>query len=339
MRCASRHRNRGSSLRPLRAWSTSSPSSSQPPTRSSSAHASRTRSTESSRKSSRTRSSTCAVSRVRTTASMPCSGISSGDGMDWTGSFRKAWVVTGLTLRYLLTTRRAIATGLLALVPVILTLSLAAARVVTFDIVLFQQLMIPLFLQVVLIFVTLVNATALIREEIDDNTLPFLLTRPISKPALVAYKYIGYLVAVLVVLIPPIILAYGVTEAYGGLAFTADLDVLGGFLAATILGSAAYGALFLFISVLIRRPLAVGLLIGFVWESVVDSIPGDVPKLSVIHYLKTILKDVIAINPLGQYRTDVSAGVAAGILVAVSIALVVLAAFVFQQMEFRQKAG
>ena len=259
--------------------------------------------------------------------------------MDWTGSFRKAWVVTGLTVRYLLTTRRAIATGLLALVPVILTLSLAAARVVTFDIVLFQQLMIPLFLQVVLIFVTLVNATALIREEIDDNTLPFLLTRPISKPALVGYKYIGYLVAVLVVLIPPIIVAYGVTEAYGGLAFTADLDVLWGFLATTILGSAAYGALFLFISVLVRRPLAVGLLIGFVWESVVDSIPGDVPKISVIHYLKTILKDVIAINPLGGYRTDISAGVAAGILVAVSIALVVLAAFVFQQMEFRQKAG
>jgi len=229
----------------------------------------------------------------------------------------------------------------LALVPLILTLSLAAARVATFDVMLFQQLMIPLFLQVVLIFVTLVNATALIREEIDDNTLPFLLTRPISKPALVAYKYIGYLVAVLVVLIPPIVVAYGVTEAYGGLAFTTDLDVLGGFLATTILGSATYGALFLFISVLVRRPLAVGLLIGFVWESVVDSIPGDVPKVSVIHYLKTILKDVIAIaiNPLGQYRTDVSAGVAAGVLVTVSIALVILAAFVFQQMEFRQKAG
>ena len=269
---------------------------------------------------------------------MPCSGISSGDWMDWTGSFRKAWVVTSLTLRYLLTTRRAIATGLLALVPVILTLSLAAARVVTFDIVLFQQLMIPLFLQVVLIFVTLVNATALIREEIDDNTLPFLLTRPISKPALVAYKYIGYLVAVVVVLVPPVIVAYGVTEAYSGVAFTTDLDVLGGFLATTILGSAAYGALFLFISVLVRRPLAAGLLIGFVWESVVDNIPGDVPKLSVIHYLKTILKDVIALNPLGGYRTDLSAGAAAGILIAVSIGLIIIAAFLFQQMEFRQKA-
>src|SRR5881296_273315 len=273
------------------------------------------------------------------TVSTRCSGISSGDRMEWTESFRKARVVTSLTLRYLLGTRRVIATALLALVPVILTLSLAAARVVTFDIVLFQQLMIPLFLQVVLIFVTLVNATALIREEIDDNTLPFLLTRPISKPSLVAYKYVGYLIAVLPLLVPPVVLAYGVTEAYGGLGFTADADVLWGFLATTILGTAVYGALFLFISVLVRRPLAVGLLIGFVWESVVDSIPGDVPKLSVIHYLKTILKDVIVINPLGGYRTDVSAVGAAGILVAVSIALVILAAFVFQQMEFRQKAG
>src|SRR5256712_6556238 len=339
MPCGSRRRNRGSSPRPSPGWNTWSRSSSPRPIRSSCAPASRTRSIGSFPRSSRTRSSRSKGSKARTTVSTPSSGISSGDRMDWTESFRKAWVVTGLTFRYLLGTRRVIATALLAVVPIILTVSLAAARVERFNILLFQDVMIPAFLQVVLIFVTLVNATALIREEIDDNPLPCLLTRPISKPALVAYKYIGYLVAVLVVLIPPIILAYGVTEAYGGLAFTADLDVLGGFLAATILGSAAYGALFLFISVLIRRPLAVGLLIGFVWESVVDSIPGDVPKLSVIHYLKTILKDVIAINPLGQYRTDVSAGVAAGILVAVSIALVILAAFVFQQMEFRQKAG
>ena len=259
--------------------------------------------------------------------------------MDWTESFRKAWVVTDLTSRYLLATRRVIATALLAAVPLILTLSLAAARVAIFDISLFQILMIPLFLQVVLIFVTLVNATALIREEIDDNTLPFLLTRPISKPALVTYKYVGYLIAVLVLLVPPLILAYGVTEAYRGLGFTTDLDVLWGFLATTVLGSAAYGALFLFISVLIRRPLAGGLLIGFVWESVVGSIPGDVPKLSVIHYLRTILSHVVAIGPLNGYAPDLSAGVAAGILIAFSIAMVILSAFVFQQMEFRQKAG
>src|SRR2546427_638320 len=244
MPCGSRRRNPGSSPRPLPGWNTWSRSSSLRPIRSSCVPASRTHSTGSFPRSSRTRSSRSKASRARTTVSTPSSGISSGDRMDWTESFRKAWVVTGLTFRYLLGTRRVIATALLALFPIILTVSLAAARVERFNILLFQDVMIPVFLQVVLIFV----------------------------------------------------------------------------------------------AVLVRRPLAVGLLIGFVWESVVDSIPGDVPKLSVIHYLKTILKDVVAIGPLGGYSSDLSAGAAAGVLNAFSIAMVILSAFVFQQMEFRQKA-
>jgi len=152
---------------------------------------------------------------------------------------RKAAVVASLTVRYLLTTRRAIVTALLAMIPLIVVLSLAAARVQSYGIVLFQILMVPLFLQVVLIFVTIVQAGSLIREEIDDDTLPYLLTRPISKPALVLYKYLGYVVAMLVLLVPPVIVAYGVTEAYTGSSFGADLDVLGAFLAVTVLGGLA----------------------------------------------------------------------------------------------------
>ncbi len=251
---------------------------------------------------------------------------------------KKGRVVTMWTLRYLLATRRVIAMALLALVPLLLAGSLALARVATFDILLFQSLMVPLFLQVVVIFITLVNAAGLIREEIDDNTLPYLLTRPISKPTIVAAKYLGYLVAVYVLLVPPLVLAYGVTEAHAGLAFGADSDVLAGFLVATVAGSAAYGALFLFISVLLRKPLAVGLLIGFVWESIVGSIPGNVPKLSLIYYLKSILKGMIDVGPLSGFATDVSAGAAAAILIGLSIAFVLASMVVFQQNEFRQKA-
>ena len=258
--------------------------------------------------------------------------------MGVTESMRRLWVITSLTLQYQLGTRRVIAMLFLSAIPFILASSLAAARVTAFNSDLFQVLMIPLFLQVVLIFVTLVNATTLIREEIDDNTLPYLLTRPISKPAVVMYKYIGYLVAVLVLLVPPIVLAYGVTEAYQGTGLTSDLDVLGGFLVTTVLGSAAYGAMFLFISVIFRKPLAVGLLFGFVWESIVGSIPGDVPKLSLIHYLKSVLKGMIAIGPMTTYRSDISAETALLTLVGFSAALIVLTMMVFQQMEFRQKA-
>lgn len=251
---------------------------------------------------------------------------------------RQAWIVAALTFRYLVTTRRGIAAVVLAASPLLLILSLALARVATFDILLFQVLMIPLFLQVVLIFVTLVHATTLIREEIEDNTLPYLLTRPISKPAIVAYKYLGYVAAVLVLMVPPVVLAYAVTAWYTGTPLQTDLDVLSGFVSATVLGSVAYGALFLFISVVIRKPLTVGLLVGFVWESIVGSIPGDVPKLSVIHYLRSVLKDTIDVGPLVGYPTDLSAGVAALVLVLFSITTVVASMVLLERMEFRHKA-
>lgn len=248
------------------------------------------------------------------------------------------WVVTFLTIRYLLSTRRGIATLALSWVPLLLVASLALARVASFDILLYQALMVPLFVQIVLVFVTLVDSSALIREEIDDNTLPYLLTRPVSKPALALSKYAGYLAAALALLLPPVLVSYGVTEAYAGTGLGTDADVLWGFLGATALAVLAYGALFFFLSVVLRKPLTVGLLIGFVWENIVGSLPGDVPKLSLIYYLKSVLKGTIGVGPLSGFPTNVSAPLAAGILVAFAAAMVILAAVLFQNMEFRQKA-
>src|SRR3989337_261654 len=117
--------------------------------------------------------------------------------MDILAGLAKSWVGFSLTVRYRLTTRRGLATAALAATPILLLGSLALARVETFDIVLFQLLMVPLFLQVVVVFTTLVQATSLIREEIEDNTMPYLLTRPISKPAILLSTYFGYPAAVL----------------------------------------------------------------------------------------------------------------------------------------------
>jgi len=243
-----------------------------------------------------------------------------------------------MTLRYLLGTRRVYPMALLSFVPFVLALSLSSAGVENYDLFLFQLLMIPLFFQVVLTFITVVNATVLVREEIEDNTLAYLLTRPLSKPAIAVYKYLGYLIAVVVLTVPPIALGYAVTQTYTGSSYVADLDVLGALVLATVLGSAAYGAVFLLLSVVFRKPLAFGLLYGFIWESIVGSIPGDVPKLSMIYYLKSLMKDMVGSGPLVGFPTDTDAGWATVILIAVSIAMVALALFQLQQMEFREKA-
>ena len=246
--------------------------------------------------------------------------------------------MAGLTVRYLVSTRRGMTTLALSWLPLLVTGALAAARVTSFDILLFQQLMVYLFLQIVLVFVTLVSATALIREEIDDQTLPYLLTRPVPKPAIVLSKYVGYFVAALVFLLPPVVAAYAVTQAYAGTGLGADHAVHGGYLAAAALGALAYGALFYALSVALRKPLMVGLLIGFLWESIAGLLPGSVPELSVLYYLKAVLGGTIAVGPYTGFSPDISAPLAALILVLFALVMLVLAVVLFQGMEFRQKS-
>ncbi len=258
--------------------------------------------------------------------------------MDLAGELRKGWVVSTLTVRYLVSTRRGIMTLGLSWVPLLLTAALAISRVPTFDMHLFEALMVPLFLRIVVIFVTLVSAMALVREEIDDNTLPFLLARPVSKVTVLVSKFTGYLIAAFALLLPPVLVAWGVTEAYQGVGSNTDLNVLSGFLGATALGVIAYGSLFYFLSVALRKPLMVGLLMGFLWETVVIILPGSIPKLSLIFYLQSILVGVIPGMAIAGFSNYVSAAVATVVLLIFSVVMLILSAVLFQSMEFRQKA-
>jgi hypothetical protein len=79
------------------------------------------------------------------------------------------------------------------------------------------------------------------------------------------------------------------------------------------------------------------LVFGFVWESIVGLIPGDVPKLSVIHYLKSVIKDLVPAGSLSVYPTDVDGPLAVAVLVGFSLAMLFLTMFQMQQMEFREK--
>lgn len=242
-----------------------------------------------------------------------------------------------LTFRRLISSKRGLATAALAAVPLILAIALALGGVEGFDIVLLQRVLIPLEFQVVVVFVALVHATALVREEIEDETITYLLLRPLSKPAMAAYKYLAYFAAVLLLLLPPLALTYVATQAYAAQPLGADLDVLGAFLLAASLAAAAYGAIFLFLSLLVRKPLTVGLLIGFVWESIVGSLPGDVPKLSVIHYVRSLFKGLVEVGPMSTYPTDVPPDIAVVVLVGVTLTFLTLGMLVIQRMEFSQK--
>src|SRR3989442_13181125 len=77
---------------------------------------------------------------------------------------------------------------------------------------------------------------------------------------------------------------------------------------------------------------------GFVWEGVVGSIPGDVPKLSVIYYLRSILQGQIGTGPLHDFGSKASSGVAAAGDVGVTLPALICRVLLVHKEGVRPKA-
>ncbi len=213
--------------------------------------------------------------------------------------------LAGLTAKTTLSSRKGAITWAVALLPLYLVGGLVAYGE-TVDVSRYQEIVVPLFLQVVLIITALVHGTRLLQEEVEDNTLAYLTTRRISKASLVAYKFVGYLGSALVILLPPLAASYVLALANAGVDVAANLDVLGALLAMTVVGTAGFGGLFLLMGSTLKRPLALGLLYGFLWESIFPFLPGDVPLLSISHYLWSIGSNVAEFGLLAVYPTSLS---------------------------------
>jgi hypothetical protein len=55
------------------------------------------------------------------------------------------------------------------------------------------------------------------------------------------------------------------------------------------LGILAYTAFFTFLGAVLKRAIIVGMVFGFGWENVIQYFPGSTQKLSIVHYLKSLL--------------------------------------------------
>jgi ABC-2 type transport system permease protein len=130
--------------------------------------------------------------------------------------------------------------------------------------------------------------TSLIADEVEDKTITYLFSRPIRREAVLLGKYLAYLVCTLAVVLPAVVLVWALVVPLGGslgAGFTSmlkDLGILGA-------GLAVYGALFALVGARLRRPLVVGLVFVFGWESVVLALPGTFSRFTVAYYLQGLV--------------------------------------------------
>lgn len=129
-----------------------------------------------------------------------------------------------------------------------------------------------------------VFATGAVRDEVEQKTISFLLTRPVARwrvllPKLVAaVAVVGAGVCVCLALCAAV--AWG-PAAMNQAPLARDVRI-------AWMGSAAYSAFFMMLAAVVKRALVMGLLFVFGWESWVPNMPGSFQKLSFMTYLRAL---------------------------------------------------
>jgi ABC-type transport system involved in multi-copper enzyme maturation permease subunit len=144
-----------------------------------------------------------------------------------------------------------------------------------------------LFLRFIIPVLGVFYGTALMADEVEDKTITYLFTRPISRGAVLVGKFLAYLACTFLVVLPSVMIVYFLLVPLSALPSTFGSLVID--LALLALGLAVYGGVFAFVGAFFKRPLVIGLVFAFGWEQVTLALPGYLKQLTIAYYLQALV--------------------------------------------------
>jgi len=194
-------------------------------------------------------------------------------------------VIAGITLRGMLGRRR---TVLLVLLPAtLLVLAIVITAFGQSNEAVAAGLLQRYGVGTLLPLVALVVTTGVLGTEIDDGSIVFLLSKPISRPVILRTKLAVAIGLSVVFAAVPVLMA--------GLIMVEGADNMAlGFTIGALAGVVAYSAIFLLINVLTRHAVVVGLLYALVWEGLVGGFVPGARELSVQQWALSLANSVMS---------------------------------------------
>jgi ABC-2 type transport system permease protein len=255
-----------------------------------------------------------------------------------TGQISRMLVVLSLSFRSSLQGLRLFGLAAFAAVPTVLVGAIASTGASPTLLENASELFVgALTLPVVIMVIVLVIAVAQFRNEIDAETLVYLSDRSVGRGTVVFGKFFGAWGASLALALPAALLPFAVVSAAGG--GPSSPTVVPAVAASVLLATAAYVGFFLFLGLVSRSALFIGLLFGFLWEELLLLLPGDAPRLTLAFYFRSFLSGEISSGPLAHFAGAVPGTLAAVTLFSVTVAFLVLTVAAFQSLETAPDRG
>ena len=184
----------------------------------------------------------------------------------------------------------------------------------------------------------------LFRGEVVDRSLHYYFLSPVRREVLVVGKYLSGLIAAIVLFTittagSMLILYFGLFPAesrefiFGGDGTGHLLSYIG----VTILACIGYGAVFLIVGLFFRNPIIPGLLL-YGWEWINFLLPPGLKKVSVIHYLTSLVPVPMSEGPFAVLAEPTPAWIAVPSLFLLTAVILFLAGLHIRRMEISYAA-
>jgi len=203
--------------------------------------------------------------------------------------------------------------------------------------IIFQNILMVFFLQFLIVILALFYGTSIVSEEVEGKTLPYLSSRPLSRASIIIGKYLSSLAVTSIILVSTLLISYFILNLDRDFQLQ-DIWTIVRYALVLLLGLAAYLSFFTFLSTWLVRPILLGLVFGFGWENVIQYFPGTTQKLSIVHYLKSLLPQYSSASGRLSFlfiRLEPTADwLAVLILVLITAVFLALAALLFTFKEY-----
>jgi ABC-2 type transport system permease protein len=221
-------------------------------------------------------------------------------------------VVASITLRAVFGRRRALIFALPPLILILVTLALKAARPPGTPWP--GRVLGDFGFSVILPLTALIIGTSVLGAEIDDGSIVHLLATPVRRSSVIVTKFcVGAGLTMAFVAIPELIAGIIASGGAGKLAV--------GLFAGALAGSVIYNALFVMLSVLTARAIAVGLLYVLIWEAVLGNFVSGARLLSVEQYSLGVANSIAHYSALNAGLTLSTALIMGVIVTAAALVL------------------
>jgi len=130
--------------------------------------------------------------------------------------------------------------------------------------------------------------TSLIADEVEDKTVTYLFTRPVSRGAILFGKFLAYVLCTMIVVLPSVTVVWLLVTPIGGSLGENFIDLLKDLLILAV-GLVAYGALFAFVGATFKRPLLISLVWVFGFEPAVLIFPGYLKQCTLAYYIQGLV--------------------------------------------------